>query len=216
MSCRHTTLQLTPSPFAELAGYEQASIDKRAAAERKSGRATKQDVKNIEEKRSLSVFPGPLVLPHDDLNYDPDCPPQSVKSWAQEKARNKMNGGNGRGTLYIAHVPAIGKEVGFMQSWTSPNVDGLEDTSETMTADAENFADYLRAFYHGMDVRVLPTTLSWTPWGKPQVSKRAAVLPKYIGLTVDNDRCTRIRVRRSPDNLFAATAQPRRHPRRSH
>ena len=67
MTCKHAILHLEPSPFAELAGYEQPDAAARAAAETTSGRAPKKG-----KDYSIGTFPGPLVLPHDDLNYDPD------------------------------------------------------------------------------------------------------------------------------------------------
>ena len=109
MSCKHKVLQLDPSPFAELAGYAQPNATIRAAAETTSGRVPKSFVDH-----STQIFPAPLVLPHDELNYDPDCSVQSVKSWSQEKARNKLGKGDRRDTLYIARVPDISKEVEFM------------------------------------------------------------------------------------------------------
>ena len=202
MSCQHLTLQLTPSSFAELAGYEQPGEEKRAAAERISGRASKQDISEFKKKRSISTFPGPQVLPHDDLNYDPDCPPQRFKSWAQEKARNKMTPENGRGTLYIARVPHIEKEVAFMHPWTVPNI-SQPDAGNTTGVDAELFVECLRAFYHEMDIQVLPTPLSWTAWGKHRQPSRRVNLPKFVGLAYDG-QCTRVRVRSPPDGTFAA------------
>ena len=163
MSCKHATLHLTPSPFAELAGYEQPSEEKRAAAERRSGRASKQDVARSKEKSSIKTLPAPLVLPHDDLNYDPEWPPQSVRGWAQEKERNKLRPRDARRNLYIGRVPSIEDEVAFMRPWAVPKVDEPEGEI-AIDADAELFADYLRAFYHDMNVHVLPTQLSWTAW----------------------------------------------------
>lgn len=107
-ACRHEVLQLEPSPFAPLAGYAQPTTQKRAAATTTSGRASKGAF--IEPN---DTFPAPLALPHDDLNYDAECSPQSVKEWLHMKSRNDMSPDRGRDTLYIGRVPSIGKK------WTS-------------------------------------------------------------------------------------------------
>ena len=196
MSCNHSILHLTPSPFAELAGYEQPSGTARAAAETKSGRAPAKPV-----KRPNETFPGPLVLPHDDLNYDPDCAPQSVKSWHNAKARNKMTD-KSRNTLYVGRVPTISKEVDFMRSWTVPK-DTPPDASSIPSPDADLFAAYLTSFYHGMNVAILPTELSWNLWDAHRQPSRSVHLPKHIALAHGKAK-TRIRVRAPPDGLFAA------------
>jgi archaemetzincin len=209
MSCNHKVLQLDPSPFAELAGYAQPTATIRAAAETSLGRIQKSFVDH-----STQIFPAPLVLPHDELNYDPDCSVQSVKSWSQKKARNKLGKGDGRDTLYIARVPDISKEVKFMSEWTVPT--GFQDGHEMVkgrmeSPDGELFVEYLRAFYHGMDVRILPSPLSWTSWSASKKAStairpsRGAALPKYIGLCDSSTKnVTRIRVRRPPDSIFSA------------
>jgi archaemetzincin len=206
MSCKHTILQLDPSPFAELAGYEQPDAATRAAAETTTGRVPKSF-----EDHSPQVFPAPLVLPHDELNYDPDCSGQSVKSWVNEKARNKLGNGDGRDTLYIARVPDISKEVEFMREWAVPN--GIQDEVEMAEGGIESpdvglFVEYLRAFYHDMDVRILPSPLSWTSWSSSKKTasrpSRRAALPKYVGLCDSSKNTTRIRVRRPPDSVFPA------------
>jgi hypothetical protein len=204
MSCKHTILQLDPSPFAELAGYEQPDAATRAAAETTSGRVPKSF-----EDHSTQTFPAPLVLPHDELNYDPDGSGQSLKSWVNEKARNKLGNGDGRDTLYIARVPDISKEVEFMREWAVPN--GIQDEVEMAEGGIESpdvglFVEYLRAFYHDMDVRILPSPLSWTSWSSSKKAasrpSRRAALPKYVGLCDSSSKnTTRIRVRRPPDSF---------------
>lgn len=97
--CSHTTLLFEPSPFAELAGFERPDRRTRIAATTKSGRAPpaakiKSENTSLtrEAEEEIQTFPGPLVLPHDALNYDPDGdePAQSFRSWLNEKARNKI------------------------------------------------------------------------------------------------------------------------------
>ncbi|RMZ66489.1 Peptidase M54 archaemetzincin [Pyrenophora seminiperda CCB06] len=199
MTCKHTTLQLEVSPFAELAGYEQVDARTRAAAETTSGVAPKTSTNH-----SNKTFPPPLILPHDELNYDPDCSPQSTKSWLNEKARNKVLSKTGRNTIYIARVPQFDKAVSFMRDWTKPK--GIEkDDMVAASPDADLFSAYLEAFYHNMSVRILPEPLVWTTWnGEATVRPgKRATFPKYVGLA-QNDQCTRIRVRRPPDSAFPA------------
>jgi archaemetzincin len=204
MACRHTVLQLDSSPFAELAGYEQPDTATRAAAETTSGRA----LKNVKD-HSPRTFPAPLVLPHDDLNYDPDCSPQSTRSWLHEECRNKVSSANGRDTLYVVQVPGISKEVDFMRDWVVPTgcvTSKDEKEAEPSPPSADLFVDYLTAFYHGMPVRLFPTPLKWTTWGSTSKSSnrsRKGALPKYVGLA-HGDQRTRIRVRPTPDTAFPA------------
>ncbi|RYN58551.1 hypothetical protein AA0118_g7272 [Alternaria tenuissima] len=204
MTCKHAILHLEPSPFAELAGYEQPDAAARAAAETTSGRAPKKG-----KDYSIGTFPGPLVLPHDDLNYDPDSEPQTTKEWLNAETRNRLLSTTGRDTLYVAQVPKISKKVEFMRDWVIPTGHGAsEDRQEAEPPpSADLFVDYLAAFYHNMPVRLLPTPLTWTQWGsssKPFSRYRSAALPKYVGLLDSEDRCTRIRVRPPPDSAFPA------------
>jgi archaemetzincin len=196
--CAHQVLQLESSPFAPLAGYAQLTKQKRAAAATISGRAPKNTVVETSQ-----TFPATLVLPHDDLNYDPDCPPQSVKSWLHEEARNKMLPEYGRDTLYVGRVPRIGQEVHYMQDWIAPAIKSDEQQRKIESPDAELFVDYLKAFYHGMNVKMLQTALEWTAWDKTSQPRRQANLSKYVALAHGHQR-TRIRVRRAPDGAFAA------------
>lgn len=199
MSCKHTTLRLVPSPFVELAGYDQANLATRLAAETKTGRIISSNI-----DRPTVTFPGLLVLPHDDLNYDPECSPQSFKSWKSMKMRNKMTDKT-RDTLYVAEVPGFGKEMNFMRDWVTPKDDKSRASSKSAVAslDADLFVSYLNAFYHGMSVKLLPKQLSWTDWEQSLQPSRRVNLPKNIGLAFD-DQCTCIRVRAPPDGTFAA------------
>jgi archaemetzincin len=203
MTCKHTILHLDPSPFAELAGYKQPDAATRAAAETTSGRALKKA-----KHHSTGTFPAPLVLPHDDLNYDPDCEPQSTKEWLNAKTRNRLLPPSARHRLYVAQAPGISKNVQFMRDWVVPN--GHETSKSEGEVEpspsADLFVDYVTAFYHNMPVGLLPTPLAWTTWGSSSNSTRryrSAALPKYVGLG-HGDQCTRIRVRSPPDSAFPA------------
>jgi archaemetzincin len=194
-SCQHRVLCLDPSAFAPLAGYTQPTKQQRMAAVTTFGRAAKAS-----STESSQTFPAPLVLPHDELNYDPDCEPQSVNDWLQAEMRNKMKPELGRDTLYIGRVPRIGEDVSFMRDWTALANGALEQEA---SPDADLFVDYLRAFYHGMNVETIQDPLTWTAWEKKTQPRRQASFPKYVALSYGDQR-TRIRVRKAPDGVFAA------------
>jgi archaemetzincin len=189
---------------------ERADARKRYAATKKSGRApAKSEEKAIETAASKlsQSFPGPLVLPFDDLNYDPKCPPQSMRSWLNEKERNKPT--QKRKTIYIAAVPEVTKAVGFMGDWLKPNLateDSSAELDDLASPGVADFIDYIGAFYHGMLVKQFPQPLQWVSWTEKYQSKTKARLdpssvPKYIGLS-NGDKTTRIRARPPPDGLF--------------
>lgn len=114
MSCKHRYIQLYPSPFAELAGYEQPNATTCKAAE-----SSGQPPKRKTSTRPIDTFPGPLVLPHDDLNYNPDCPHQDFESWISLKQRNSLSIPT-RENLYVVQAPIITEDREFMKEWSIP------------------------------------------------------------------------------------------------
>jgi archaemetzincin len=212
--CLHARLQLEPSAFAAEAGFERCDAKKRLDAARKTVLKTptlsyKEELE--EEARQMSAtFPGPLVLPWDDLNHDPDYPPHSFKDWLTAKTRNKPS--KQRQTLYVAAVPDIDDSVAFMKEWTIPNLQSterpakrlkVEQAAEALASpETKHFVEYLTAFYHGLKSKQLSQKLSFVKWeGKGSGTARS--LPKYVGLAY-GDSATRIRVRPSKDGVFAA------------
>jgi archaemetzincin len=177
-----------------LAGYAQPTKQQRAAAMTASGSSLR--LSNVE---SNQTFPAPLVLPHDDFNYDPECSPQTVHSWLHEKARNKLSTEYDRDTLYIGRVPKIGEDVQFMRDWTTPSL----FERDAISPDAQRFVDNLNVFYHGMSVETLKNPLHWTTWAQSSRAYRSVNLPKHVALAYDGQR-TRIRVRKALDGIFAA------------
>ncbi|XPS81334.1 hypothetical protein M3J07_013298 [Ascochyta lentis] len=194
--CRHQILQLEPSPFAELAGYTQPSFQERTKATTRFVRETQASVKT---KDSIGTFPAPLVLPFDDLNYDPDCESQDFKTWLQFKTRNKVT--TSRQTVYLARVPEITEAVAYMKDWTIPSK-CQSNSAEAQSPNIETFIDYTSAFYHGLPVKELPTRLKWTSW-EARTPTRTTSIPKYIALQHGNGT-TRIRTRIPPDTAFPA------------
>ncbi|KAL1600548.1 hypothetical protein SLS60_006934 [Paraconiothyrium brasiliense] len=228
--CPHTTLLFEPSPFAELAGFERLDPRGRIAATTTSGRAppaarnkssTNASLDKQAQKES-QTYPGPLVLPHDALNYDPDGdePAQSFRSWLHEGYRNKVT--SERKTLYVGAPPRIGEKLAFMKDWTTPNLVPGEPPSKKQRTEkrakspapnslqspsvAETIA-YLRAFYHGLDVKPLPIDLCWVPWEANATKSRPIQtvngVPKYVALSY-GELATRVRARPAPDGAFTA------------
>ncbi|KAF2449836.1 hypothetical protein P171DRAFT_405377 [Karstenula rhodostoma CBS 690.94] len=216
--CTHPTLLFEPSPFAELAGFQRPDQRARIAATSKSGRASPAGRNKSQATASLDraaqkesqTYPGPLVLPHDALNYDPDGdePAQSFRSWLHEKERNKAT--QERRTLYVGAPPRIDGKVSFMEGWTTPiqprNPNPTAPTPLQSPTVDETIA-YLRAFYHGLAVKPLPIDLRWTSWEQNGTRKRPVQsvngIPKYIALSY-NGVATRVRARRALDGAFVA------------
>lgn len=75
--CKHKKLILQTSSHAEVAGYEYHDARTRLAAT--TTRAVR-DVPVSSVVNQPSTYPAPLVLPEDDLAWDPRCPPQSFRA----------------------------------------------------------------------------------------------------------------------------------------
>ena len=77
--------------------------------------------------------------------------------------------------------------------------------SITTAPKVDEIAEYLRAFYHGIEVRRLPDQLSWVPWKttskKEATGKMPTALPNNIGLKTGEEIVrVRMRHRGSSDN----------------
>lgn len=207
--CQHEELLLRCSPWAEEAGFERPDAAKRCAATTRTGRnpftGKGRAAKTIKElsqdagERLSSVFPGPLVLPNDELNWDPDCPPQSFRSWLTEPQRNKLT--PERKTLYVAAPPMITSKVGFMKDWMQPTRAIANDTNRLEPSLTDALLQYLTAFYHGIPVKPFSHRLRFVPWAEPSKGARSQNKHDYVGLEY-NGQCTRIRTRAAPDKMF--------------
>lgn len=213
--CQHKTLQLEPSAYAREVGFEWASPAQRLAAATRSGRVPvlpaasggstgdrqKASVRADKVARDLlASFPGPLVLPTDDLAWDPEYERQSFQAWCDDETRNRPT--RARKTLYVAGVPEITDEVGFMRDWrrATPKAGGASSSfPELKTPDLDDYVAYLRAFYHGFVVKPFPQKLRFVAWQQKTRSKKY----QYIGLANEAGTCTRIRARVSPDGVFS-------------
>ncbi|KAF2622053.1 hypothetical protein BU25DRAFT_435123 [Macroventuria anomochaeta] len=127
------------------------------------------------------------------LNLLPFAELAGFKDWLPMKSRNTMTDTR-RISLFVARVPQASKEMDFMREWIVPHLDEAP-TTQLSSLDTELFVEYFRAFYHGMDLRILPNKFSWTSWDKSIYPNRRANLPKHVGLTDSNQSTTRIRVR---------------------
>ncbi|KAF3038334.1 Archaemetzincin-1 [Didymella heteroderae] len=200
-NCKHQILQLAPSPFAELAGYTQPSLEDRRVATASSEKSWNITTKS---KDSVSTFPAPLVLPFDDLNYDPDYETQDFTKWQRLHTRNKVTAS--KQTIYIARVPEVTGNVKYMHDWTKPILEIDDDDDLYISARSppvEDFIDYISAFYHGMHVKQLPLELKWTSWYAGRKSLLQRSIPKYVALQHGKET-TRIRTRVPPDGIFRA------------
>ena len=227
--CPHLNLQVEPSPYAKEVGFEWQSVARRHAATTKSGRsghtaasrtrsAAGGDLTGTAASGLPLSFPAPLVLPDDDLAWDPKHPSQSFRSWMQEKRRNKPT--EDRKVLYVAAVPETTTGVPFMKDWLQPDVSGGKSAgtkgrsaktpqSHTIlpSTTCEDVISYLGAFYHGMLVKPFPHRLRFVPWEEPKPKKtkprrrNTSLNAEYVGLATE-DSATRIHARPSPDGVF--------------
>ncbi|KAI1183388.1 hypothetical protein F5B17DRAFT_136375 [Nemania serpens] len=208
-ACQHDGLLLECSPWAEEAGFQRPDAAKRLAAATKTGRnplatrgkgakAVNNSSQETAERLSPS-FPGPLLLPKDELNWDPDYPPQSFRSWFMEPQRNKL--GPERKTLYVVAPPIITPAVSFMDDWAKPTTLPVNELHELESPPAGNSLQYLSAFYHGLPVEFFPQQLRFLPWKEPSQRATSRKSHDYVGLAC-NDSCTRIRTRPTPDRKF--------------
>ncbi|KAI1141216.1 hypothetical protein F5Y05DRAFT_254693 [Hypoxylon sp. FL0543] len=207
-------LQLEPSAYAKRAGYNWPSPDRRLAATTKSGRnplATKgqrpgvlQELTEDAARKLSGSFPGPLILPGDELAEDPKYPPQSFRSWLNEALRKNRKPNKRRNTLYVASAPEIASSMSFMKGWLQPNV-GKGGKSPASTAlsppPAEDIIKYATSFYHGMPVKHFPRRLKFVPWTESKTPGKAGNDTNYVGLLAGNN-CTRIRARPCHDGVF--------------
>ncbi|MCJ1457691.1 hypothetical protein MMC28_008060 [Mycoblastus sanguinarius] len=190
--CAHTTLSFEPSLHAEEVGYRRPTAQQRAAAAGKGKKDGSDQLSNH--------FPAPLVLPGDDLSYDPRWPPQSLLSWTRLKDRNDMT--SERDVIYVAAPPDIDPEVEFIRSWSQPLP--THNASEPIPRpNVGDLIDYLTAFFYGIKVKMFSSTLQFTSWDDSENSeaKRTSGAPRFIGLSTGTE-CVRVRTRSLPKSPF--------------
>ena len=189
-ACNHSSLISTTSSHADVVGYRRTTDQQRAIA---AGR------KEVAETESEYSFPAPLLLPGDDLSFDPRCPQQSFRSWLRLKERNEVT--NRRNTLYIAGPPRIDSDADFVRLWSTPTGDGRAEHAALSQPHIQDVVDYLTAFYHGVQMKILPPDdFRFTKWEEEQKGKSKSG-PQFVGLSTTTET-VRVRVRSSLDGVF--------------
>lgn len=229
--CAHTRLQLEPSAYAAEAGFEWANPACRLAAASRNGAHpfSKERIASVADARAAEAaealrdtFPGPLILPWDELGWDPECEKQSFKEWL-EGGRNRPT--PARRTIYVAELPEVAEEVGFLTDWARPRVPddagtGVVPDSEVLSPiPAQDLVNYLAAFYQGFSVKLLPGrmrfkqhTKRYQPQSKPSNDVEAVeaearcVAPEtaLVVLLTKLSTSKRINARPTPNGPFAA------------
>lgn len=197
--CKHEHLVTDGPAHNPAIKYEQPPADKRIAATILSGRAPK--VRTSDQREDLQTFPAPLVLPGDELDLDPKCPPQSFRSWVQLKERNHVT--KRSNTIRVAATPSIAKDVQFLQDWTQPAVRELREPADPPSI--SSLVEYLQAFYLGMNVKLVETPFQYTAWDTTASKAKGGgkSKPAMEAITLETDKSgTRIRVRPCPDGTF--------------
>ena len=220
--CGHRSLSCVTSANAAAAGFVRKSPAQLLAALQPSGRVPQGQTKNSEglkskdERAALCVeetFPGPLVLPGDELALDPKYPPQSLLSWTRLVAQYDISQ---RKTIYVA----IASAESFIAAWSQPVLSkfpkkGGKAQSSVKAPALEDVADYLQAFYHGVAVKPLETPLKFTTWDDIPLIKRSQRDDYPIGLATDEE-CICIRTTTRTRRSLRTATQPARHSRRVH
>ncbi|KAK3389848.1 hypothetical protein B0H63DRAFT_464425 [Podospora didyma] len=192
--CSHGELQVDMSSHAAEAGVTRPTLAKRLAAATTSGSVSRVQAQTTDENMEYT-FPGPLVLPQDDLTWEKE-PLQSLRSWTNETFRNPFT--NKRKTLYVAPPPSITSDVSFMKVWIKPlTQSGTATSKKTAPPKVSDVREYLEAFYHPLEVKELPNALSFVKW-----EKDSSTNPSYVGLH-DGKAVTRVRTRACPDQSFS-------------
>jgi len=199
-SCHHDTLCLAPSPHAQEAGYTRPTVQNRLAATTTSNAVAKKLQAAFSSEDHEASFPAPLVLPEDEISWDPKYPAQSLRSWVREKERNAVT--EERKAIYVAPPPGNTDDVGFVQDWAIPEHGKQKRKSEKQIAlpEFEDLMNYLRAFYYPLPVKRLPSSEhpTFASWDTKSRTKKNA---SYIALNSATES-TRIRVRATSSYPF--------------
>ena len=198
-ACKHASLNFDLSIHANEVDFRRPTAQQRATGAGKRMQDT--------DEALGATFPAPLVLPGDDLSFDTRCPPQSLLSWVREKERNEVT--EERNVIYLADYPDIEREVQIIHSWSKSQTKGevgnaSAKSAEVPSPDAKHVLEYLRAFYHGMNVKLSPAgLLRFTRWEDSHAHslKANSSKPGRIGLTTSTETIG-IRTRPSKDGIF--------------
>ncbi|KAG5658540.1 hypothetical protein KAF25_010721 [Fusarium avenaceum] len=178
VKCPHTSLYIDCSPAAQDTGFARPNIQKRILAVSQNGKRSRGvPVLQEEAMKDPWTFPGPLVLPEDDLAMDPDDEGHPFKEWCERVSKDERNEVTTRKkTLYVIPPPVIPSEMEeTMKDWHKPVLprsaaSGL-DKWTSASPQVGDLLSYLRAFYHPMEVLQSPLTFTWRPWEEPSKAK---------------------------------------------
>lgn len=191
------------SIHADEVGFRRPTAQQRTTSAGKKKQDTDEGLRG--------TFPAPLVLPGDDLSFDTRCPQQTLLSWVREKERNEVT--SERNVVYVVSSPGIESEVDFVHSWGNPQFKGVVGRRKASTKapdvsspDIQDVLEYMKAFYHGINVELLSLEqLRFTNWNdadsKSLEANSNTKLPKYIGLATSAETIG-IRTRPSKDGVF--------------
>ncbi|KAM0563175.1 hypothetical protein ACHAPJ_000891 [Fusarium lateritium] len=193
VKCTHNSLYVDCSPAAEDAGFKRPPIHKRLLAISQTGRRTRGvPVLQEDAMKNPWTFPGPLVLPDDELAMDPDDDGQTFKEWhdmGKEDERNQVTAE--KKTIYVILPPTIPSDMEKeMKDWHKPKLPRSAPSSDlpkwtSSSPQVSDLISYLRAFYYPMEVVQFPSTFAWRPWHEPTKSRsKTKTAPKrtHVGL----------------------------------
>ncbi|KAK4188876.1 hypothetical protein QBC35DRAFT_495014 [Podospora australis] len=209
MVCTHENLQLDVSSHVPESGYTRLPHEQRLAAAITSRRARGSPESFPTEDDLSHTFPGPLVLPNDLLSFETDSDrPQSLDLWFRGGYRNALS--QRRKTIYIAQSPTIPQDIDrALSRWvdTTPRVPKSSlpkgiDPGTVSPPKVEDICDYLRAFYHPLEVKQAPFTLTYGKWDEASAPGNTRHKGSAVQLQIDDRVAFRIRARPAPDNLY--------------
>ncbi|KAK4225260.1 hypothetical protein QBC38DRAFT_483451 [Podospora fimiseda] len=204
-ACKHSKIQIEVAEQAEFEPsykrpyYAQRLVATYQVKQRFLGVPTGPSI----QKAHASVFPAPLVLPDDLLDFDEDEKNDHQNLYSYLRATYRKPPTSRKKTIYVAQVPDISPEVSQIKEWITPKPPGRV-TKKNLKATpprAEDVCDYLRAFYYPLPVKLLPETVAFVPWTDTGKNK-----DKYVGLQIGNG-VTRIRTRPTKDKVFTRQLQ---------
>lgn len=98
----------------------------------------------------------------------------------------------------------------MMQTWLRPDLSAGKGSKKqapvaetTPRLAAEDFVDYLGAYYHGFETKLFPEGLRFVPWKEKSRASKKSPQQQYVGLATADGNTTRIRTRPSPDDIFS-------------
>ncbi|TGO19666.1 hypothetical protein BTUL_0003g01210 [Botrytis tulipae] len=226
--CTHPHLLTTSHPSVQ---FPRVSASRRAAAATATG-IHKTGITDTylhdfaSDIEFASTFPAPLVLKGDALEIDAKEAGQTFRGWERGKHRNAVprveNGG--KRIIYVVGPPGLdGEEIRkFMKGWEECEIErsgnrvggkGVKNEKMEMHSWMLDVISYLQAFYHGLPVKQMDSSLlSFTPWEETSSSSSSKSKPKprttskknppnYIGLRTSTFK-TGIRYRSTPSSPF--------------